>query len=147
MKSMKLIISQGGLEQVKAFADEGYLYRYIVNNYMELPSTNIFNNPDIEKFLSQENLLFVKFNLGDDDELVIKEALQELKKKNTTFYAYVFDDETKAIAIYKNFSGKMNLPIIDNFYRDIDDFEVVKNIENQVNEMMYQYEYDDEMEV
>lgn len=143
MKSIKLIISKAGLEQLKAFADESYLYRYIVNNYTELSDVNIFNNPDIENYLSKENLLFVKFDLTDDDELVINDTLQDLKNKNTTFYAYVFDDESKAFYVYKNFSGKVNLPIVDNFYRNIDDFNVISNIENYVNEL----EYEDEMEV
>lgn len=143
MKSIKLIISKAGLEQLKAFADESYLYRYIVNNYTELSDVNIFNKPDIENYLSNENLLFVKFDLTNDDELVIDDTLQDLKNKNTTFYAYVFDDESKAFCIYKNFSGKINLPIVDNFYQNIDDFSVISNIEKYVNEL----EYEDEMEV
>ena len=122
------------MEQLKAFADDSYLYRYIVNNYTELSDTNIFHNPDIENYLSKENLLFVKFNLSFDDELVIKDALQELIKKNATFYAYVSDDETGAFFVCKNFSGKINLPIVDNMYRNIDDFEVVNNIESYINE-------------
>ena len=64
LKSIKLIISRAGMEQLKAFADDSYLYRYIVNNYTELSDTNIFHNPDIENYLSKENLLFVKFNLS-----------------------------------------------------------------------------------
>lgn len=143
MKSIKLIISNTGLEQLKAFADESYLYRYIVNNYTELPDANIFNNPDIENYLSKENLLFIKFNLTADDELVINDTLRDLRNRNTTFYAYVFDDETKAFSIYKNFSGKINLPIVDNFYKDIDDFKIIENIEKYVNEL----EYEQEMEV
>ena len=136
LKSIKLIISQAGMEQLKAFADDSYLYRYIVNNYTELSDTNIFHNPDIENYLSKENLSF-------DDELVIKDALQELIKKNATFYAYVSDDETGAFFVCKNFSGKINLPIVDNMYRNIDDFEVVNNIESCINEL----ENQEEMEV
>lgn len=131
------------MEQLKAFADDSYLYRYIVNNYTELSDTNIFHNPDIENYLSKENLLFVKFNLSFDDELVIKDALQELIKKNATFYAYVSDGETGAFFVCKNFSGKINLPIVDNMYRNIDDFEVVNNIESYINEL----ENQEEMEV
>lgn len=131
------------MEQLKAFADDSYLYRYIVNNYTELSDTNIFHNPDIENYLSKENLLFVKFNLSFDDELVIKDALQELIKKNATFDAYVSDDETGAFFVCKNFSGKINLPIVDNMYRNIDDFEVVNNIESYINEL----ENQEEMEV
>ena len=43
----------------------------------------------------------------------------------------------------KNFSGKINLPIVDNMYRNIDDFEVVNNIESYINEL----ENQEEMEV
>lgn len=143
LKSIKLIISKAGMEELKAFADDSYLYRYIVNNYTELSDTNIFHNPDIENYLSKENLLFVKFNLSFDDELVIKDALQELIKKNATFYAYVSDDGTGAFFVCKNFSGKINLPIVDNMYRNIDDFEVVNNIESYINEL----ENQEEMEV
>ena len=78
-----------------------------------------------------------------DDELVIKDALQELIKKNATFYAYVSDDGTGAFFVCKNFSGKINLPIVDNMYRNIDDFEVVNNIESYINEL----ENQEEMEV
>ncbi len=143
MKSIKLIISKAGMEQLKAFADDSYLYRYIVNNYTELEDANIFHNPDIENYLSKENLLFVKFDLTFDDELVIKDALQDLMNKNATFYAYVSDDETGAFFVCKNFSGKMNLPIVDNLYKNIDDFEVVSNIESYINEL----EKQEEMEV
>ena len=117
------------MEQLKALADESNQYSYIVNNNSELSDTNIFHNPDNENYLSKENLIFVKFNLSFDDELVIKDALQELIKKNATFYAYVSDDETGAFFVCKNFSGKINLPIVYNMYRIIYDFEVLYNIE------------------
>lgn len=143
MKNIKLIISRDGLEQMKAFADESYLYRYIVNNYTELYNTNIFYNPDLCENLSNESLLFVKFNLNEDDEIVINDVMQELKRKNTTYYAYVYDEDTKAFYLYKNFSGKLNLPIINNLFERLDDFKVIENIE----EYVQQLEYEDEMEV
>lgn len=143
MKSLKLIISKNGLEKLKAFADESYLYRYIVNNYTELYETNIFNNPDLSKKLSEENLLFVKLYLDKDDEIVINDAMQDLRKSNVTFYAYVLDDESKTFLIYRNFSGKLNLPIINNMLLKIDDFNVISNIESYVSGL----EIEDEMEV
>ena len=143
LKSIKLIISKEGLEQIKSFADESYLYRYIVNNYTELSSTNIFYNPDLYENLSKESLLFVKFDLNEDDEIVIKDVMQELKRKNATYYAYILDEDTKAFYLYKNFSGKLNLPIINNLFENIDDFKVIENIEEYVKQM----EIEDEMEV
>ncbi len=143
MKSLKLIISEKGLEKLRAFADESYLYRYIVNNYTELYEANIFNNPDLSKKLSEENLLFIKFNLTEDDELVVNDAMQDLRKSNATFYAYIYDDISKAFCIYRNFSGKLNLPLINNMFSEIDDFKVIKNIENYV----FELEIEDEMEV
>ena len=143
MKSIKLIISREGLEQIKAFADESYLYRYIVNSYAELSNTNIFYNPDLYENLSKESLLFIKFNLNEDDEIVINDVMQELKKKNATYYAYIYDEETKALYLYKNFSGKLNLPIVNNLFENIDDFKIIENIE----EYAQQLQYEDEMEV
>ena len=76
MKNLKLVISRDGLDLVKAVADESYLYRYIVNNYTELSSTNIFYNPDLCENLSSESLLFIKLNLNEDDEIVIDDVMK-----------------------------------------------------------------------
>ena len=145
MKNLKLIISRDGLDMVKAVADESYLYRYIVNNYTELSSTNIFYNPDLCENLSNESLLFIKLNLNEDDEIVIDDVMKELKKKNATFYAYILDEDTKSIYLFKNYSGKLNLPIINNLFENIDDFKIIENIEEYVKQL--EYEYEDEMEV
>lgn len=130
---------------VKAVADESYLYRYIVNNYTELSSTNIFYNPDLCENLSSESLLFIKLNLNEDDEIIIEDVMRELKKKNATFYAYIIDEDTKSIYLFKNFSGKLNLPIINNLLEGVDDFKVIQNIEEYVKDL--NCEYEDEMEV
>ncbi len=49
----------------------------------------------------KENLLFIKFNLTDDDELVIKyDTLRDLRNRNTTFYAYVLMIRNKRLFLF-----------------------------------------------
>ena len=82
-------------------------------------------------------------NLNEDDEIVIDDVMKELKKKNATFFAYILDEDTKSIYLFKNYSGKLNLPIVNNLFENIDDFKIIENIEEYVKQL----EYEDEMEV
>lgn len=55
------------------------------------------------------------------------------------------DECAKSIYLFKNYSGKLNLPIVNNLFENIDDFKIIENIEEYVKQL--EYEDEDEMEV
>lgn len=127
MKSVRLIISKDGYETLKAFADENYLYEYIVNNYSELDEANILNNPTLKKQIG-DYIFFSKDNISSDDEIIWIQSINDIKKKNASYYAVILNNETLEIKVFENLSGKINLPIV-NMPVKFDDFEIIKRIE------------------
>ncbi|MDO5556679.1 MAG: hypothetical protein Q4G05_00315 [Clostridia bacterium] len=128
MKNLRLIITQKGYDILKAFADDNYLYSYVVNNSSELWQRNILNRPDNIKDFG-EYIFVVKDRMNQDDERIIIESMDEIKRKNISYYAVILDTETREIQIYNNLSGKVNLPIL-NMPVKFDDFEIVKRLES-----------------
>lgn len=139
MKCIRLIISQEGFKSLKAFADDNYIYNYIANNSSELFEINILNNPTLKQQIG-DYIFFSKDNINKDDELVIIQSIEDIKRKNASYYAVILDTETLGIKIFKNVSGKINLPII-NMPVKFDDFEIIKRIEEyNSNELNYDME-------
>lgn len=140
MKNIRLIITQKGYDILKAFADETYLYSYIVNNSSELWNRNILNNPDsIKEF--NDYIFMIKDNIDEDDELVITESIKDIKRKNISYYAVILDTETGEIQVYNNLSGKVNLPMV-NMPLKFDDLETVKRIEQFNQELQNEEEFE-----
>ncbi len=139
MKCIRLIISKAGYKTLKAFADDNYLYEYIVNNSSELAEINILNNPTLKKEIG-DYIFFSKDNISYGDEIVWIQSIQDIKTKNASYYAVILDTETHEMKILKNLSGKINLPIV-NMPIKFDDFEIVKRIEK------YNLEVNNEMEI
>ena len=144
MKNIRLIISKKGFELLKAYSDENYLYNYIVANENELYEKSIIYNPTILKQI-EDYIFFARDRINEDDEAVLDMSIKELKHKDASYYMVILNTETGEISIYKNLSGKINLPII-NMPVNFDDFEIINRIENCNDELKYEQEYE-EMEV
>ena len=87
------------------------------------------NFPDVLETLKNDILLFAKDNISEDDELVWVQTMSDMKRKNATYYSFIFDNNTKAIQEFSNESGKVKLPFFD-----LDSFEKINRIENIVND-------------
>jgi len=129
MKNVRLIITQKGLETLKAFAEENYLGNYIASNENDLYYKSILNFPDVFETIKNDIVIFAKDNISEDDELVWIETMSDMKRKNATYYSFIFDTNTRVIKEFSNESGKVKLPFFD-----LDSFEKINKIENMLNE-------------
>ena len=137
MKKARLLITEKGLEVLKAFAEENYLGNYIANNDNEAYYKNILNFPDVLVELKDDIVLFAKEDISSDDEFVWIETMADMKKKNATYYSVIFDTDTREIKEFSNESGKVKLP-----FSNLDTFEKLKSIE----EMVYEKVMEEDME-
>lgn len=137
MKKARLLITEKGLEVLKAFAEENYLGNYIANNDNEAYYKNILNFPDVLVELKDDIVLFAKEDISSDDEFVWVETMADMKKKNATYYSVIFDTDTREIKEFSNESGKVKLP-----FSNLDTFEKLKGIE----EMVYEKVMEEDME-
>ena len=137
MKKARLLITEKGLEVLKAFAEENYLGNYIANNDNEAYYKNILNFPDVLVELKDDIVLFAKEDISNDDEFVWIETMADMKKKNATYYSVIFDTDTREIKEFSNESGKVKLP-----FSNLDTFEKLKGIE----EMVYEKVMEEDME-
>lgn len=137
MKKARLLITEKGLEVLKAFAEENYLGNYIANNDNEAYYKNILNFPDVLVQLKDDIVLFAKEDISSDDEFVWVETMADMKKKNATYYSVIFDTDTREIKEFSNESGKVKLP-----FSNLDTFEKLKGIE----EMVYEKVMEEDME-
>lgn len=129
MKNVRLIITQKGLETLKAFAEENYLGNYIASNENDLYYKSILNFPDVFETIKNDIVIFAKDNISEDDELVWIETMSDMKRKNATYYSFIFDTNTRVIKEFSNESGKVKLQFFD-----LDSFEKINKIENMLNE-------------
>ena len=129
MKNVRLIIKQKGLETLKAFAEENYLGNYIASNENDLFYKSILNFPDVFETIKNDIVIFAKDNISEDDELVWIETMSDMKRKNATYYSFIFDTNTRVIKEFSNESGKVKLPFFD-----LDSFEKINKIENMLKE-------------
>ena len=129
MKNVRLIITQKALETLKAFAEENYLGNYIASNENDLYYKSILNFPDVFETIKNDIVIFAKDNISEDDELVWIETMSDMKRKNATYYSFIFDTNTRVIKEFSNESGKVKLPFFD-----LDSFEKINKIENMLNE-------------
>ena len=129
MKNVRLIITQKGLETLKAFAEENYLGNYIASNENDLYYKSILNFPDVFETIKNDIVIFAKDNISEDDELVWIETMSDMKRKNAIYYSFIFDTNTRVIKEFSNESGKVKLPFFD-----LDSFEKINKIENMLNE-------------
>lgn len=137
MKKARLLITEKGLEVLKAFAEENYLGNYIANNDNEAYYKNILNFPDVLVELKDDIVLFAKEDISSDDEFVWVETMADMKKKDATYYSVIYDTDTKEIKEFSNESGKVKLP-----FSNLDTFEKLKGIE----EMVYEKVMEEDME-
>lgn len=137
MKKARLLITEKGLEVLKAFAEENYLGNYIANNDNDAYYKNILNFPDVLVELKDDIVLFAKEDISSDDEFVWIETMADMKKKNATYYSVIFDTDTREIKEFSNESGKVKLP-----FSNLDTFEKLKGIE----EMVYEKVMEEDME-
>ena len=137
MKKARLLITEKGLEVLKAFAEENYLGNYIANNDNEAYYKNILNFPDVLVELKDDIVLFAKEDISSDDEFVWVETMADMKRKNATYYSVIFDTDTREIKEFSNESGKVKLP-----FSNLDTFEKLKGIE----EMVYEKIMEEDME-
>lgn len=137
MKKARLLITEKGLEVLKAFAEENYLGNYIANNDNDAYYKNILNFPDVLVELKDDIVLFAKEDISSDDEFVWVETMADMKKKNATYYSVIFDTDTREIKEFSNESGKVKLP-----FSNLDTFEKLKGIE----EMVYEKVMEEDME-
>lgn len=129
MKNVRLIITEKGFETLKAFAEENYLGNYIASNENDLYYKSILNFPDVFETIKNDIVLFSKDDISEDDELVWIETMSDMKKKNATYYSFIFDTNTRVIKEFSNESGKIKLSFFD-----LDSFEKINKIENMLNE-------------
>ena len=129
MKNVRLIITEKGFETLKAFAEENYLGNYIASNENDLYYKSILNFPDVFETIKNDIVLFSKDDISEDDELVWIETMSDMKKKNATYYSFIFDTNIRVIKEFSNESGKIKLPFFD-----LDSFEKINKIENMLNE-------------
>lgn len=129
MKNVRLIITEKGFETLKAFAEENYLGNYIASNENDLYYKSILNFPDVFEIIKNDIVLFSKDDISEDDELVWIETISDMKRKNATYYSFIFDTNTRVIKEFSNESGKVKLPFFD-----LDSFEKINKIENMLNE-------------
>ena len=117
------------MKKVRLIITENYLGNYIASNDNDLYYKCILNFPDVLETLKSDILLFAKDNISEDDELVWVQTMSDMKKKNATYYSFIFDTNTKVIKEFSNESGKIKLPFFD-----LDSFEKVNKIESIVND-------------
>lgn len=129
MKKVRIIISEKGLDVLKAFLEDNYLNSYIANNENDLYYKSIMSFPDLIGDLKNGIVLFAKDNISSDDEYVLVDTMSDMKKKNATYYCIIFDTNTREIKEFSNDSGKIKLP-----FSKLDTFEKLRNIENLVYE-------------
>ena len=129
MKNVRLIITEKGFETLKAFAEENYLGNYIASNENDLYYKSILNFPDVFETIKNDIVLFSKDDISEDDELVWIETISDMKRKNATYYSFIFDTNTRVIKEFSNESGKIKLSFFD-----LDSFEKINKIENMLNE-------------
>jgi len=138
MKNIRLVMSKKGFDILKAFADDSYLYNYIVNNPSELWEDNILNNPDVLQQYD-EDIFFSKDYINEDDEYVLKDSITDVKAKNISYYMVLIDSETKELTVYKHLFGRVNIPVI-NVPINEDDFTIIEKLENLSKELSYEEE-------
>ncbi len=131
MKNVRLITTKNGFEVLKAFLEENYLGNYIANNENDLFYIDITNSPDVMDNLENDTILFSKNDITQDDEFVWIETMQDMKRKNATYYSIIINTEDKSIEEFMNESGKIVLPILK-----LESSERIENIENLVNDRM-----------
>ncbi len=131
MKNVRLITTKNGFEVLKAFLEENYLGNYIANNENDLFYIDITNSPDVIDNLENDTILFSKNDITQDDEFVWIETMQDMKRKNATYYSIIINTEDKSIEEFMNESGKIVLPILK-----LESSERIENIENLVNDRM-----------
>lgn len=129
MKNVRIIITEKGLEVLKAFADESYLGNYIAVNENDLYYKNIFNFPDVITTLKEDIVLFAKDNISEEDEYVLVESISDMKRKNATYYSVILDLNHHTIKEFSNESGKLKLP-----FAELDTFEKLDKIQEIVDE-------------
>lgn len=127
MRNVRLLITEKGLEVLKAFMEENYLGNYMADNEADLYYKNILNFPNVLLNIRDDIVLFAKDNITEDDELVWLQSLVDMKKKNATYYSIIFDSQTKEIKEIKNESGKILLP-----FNELNTFEKLNKIESMV---------------
>ncbi len=131
MKNVRLITTKNGFEVLKAFLEENYLGNYIANNESDLFYIDITNSPDVMENLENDTILFSKNDITQDDEFVWIETMQDMRRKNATYYSIIINTEDKSIEEFMNESGKIVLPILK-----LESSERIENIENLVNDRM-----------
>ncbi len=138
MKKVRIMITEKGLETLKAFAEENYLGNYIASNENDLYYKCILNFPDVLETIKNDIVLFAKDDISEDDELVWLQTMSDMKKKNATYYSFIFDTNTKVIQEFSNESGKVKLPFFN-----LDSFEKIEKIESLLNDRVVE----DELEI
>lgn len=123
---------------MKAFADDSYLYNYIVSNYTELPETNIFYEQNCKNEFDKY-VLFIKDNITEDDEIVIQDISEDLKKSKTNYYAVIIETKYNSFMILKNTEGQEKIPIVNKSIKECD-FEIIESIEKINRELELDYE-------
>ena len=131
MKNIRLLTTKGGFEVLKAFLEENYLGNYIANNENELFYIDITNFPDVLENIENDTILFSKNDITQDDEFVWIETMQDMKRKNATYYSVIINTEDKSVEEFINESGKIVLPILQ-----LKNSERIEKIENLVNEII-----------
>ncbi len=129
MKIVRLLITENGLEVLKAFAEENYLGNYIACNENEAYYKNIINFPDLLLQLKDDIVLFARNDISIEDEFVWEESLSDMKNKNATYYSFILDTETKLVKEFSNESGKVKMP-----FASLDTFDKINKIEILIDE-------------
>lgn len=131
MKNVRLVTTKDGFEVLKAFLEENYLGNYVANNESDLYFVDITNFPDVLENLENDTILFSKNDITKDDEFVWLETMQDMQRKNATYYSIIINTEDKSIEEFMNESGKIVIPILK-----LESSERIDKIENLVNERM-----------
>lgn len=126
MNNLKLFIEKDYIQMLQAFADDSYLYNYIVNNYSELSEDNIFRNPTILKKID-EMIYLSKDNISLDDKIVWDETSEELRKKKVSYFAVITDQKSGAFFIYNNLDKEIRYLDIN---KNTDSFDAIRKIES-----------------
>ena len=89
MRKIRLLITEKGLEVLRAFAEENYLGNYIANNENDAYYKNILNFPDVLEKIKDDIVLYAKDDISSDDEFVWVESMADMKRKNATCFMLI----------------------------------------------------------
>lgn len=141
MKNIRIFIKAKNLEQLRALADEVYLYEYIVNNDSELDEDNVFRNPTFYRKIGDTVYMYIE-DVSVDDIDVWNETYKDLNSRRISYYAVITDTSNGCYLVYNNLKDDIPFIQIDKDTKIIDAIKKIEDFnKNIVNEFQEEMEY------